>query len=224
MKLKIAAFAIASVAPVVMAGEVLAQQGPPQFPNMTFFITSTSGPKGADFGGLAGADRHCQTLAARAGAGGKTWRAYLSVQAVGGATAVNARDRVGKGPWVNAIGVQIAANVDDLHADTNKIDNETGLTETGRRIPGVGFVVNQHDVLTGSTADGRAPPADKDATCGNWTKSGEGAAIVGHSDRKGLRYNAPSISWNSAHPSRGCSADNLKSSGGAGLLYCFAAN
>jgi hypothetical protein len=224
MKLKIAAFAIASVAPVVMAGEVLAQQGPPQFPNMTFFITSTSGPKGADFGGIAGADRHCQTLAARAGAGGKTWRAYLSVQAVGGATAVNARDRVGKGPWVNAIGVQIAANVDDLHADTNKIDNETGLTETGRRIPGVGFVVNQHDVLTGSTADGRAPPADKDATCGNWTKSGEGAAIVGHSDRKGLRYNAPSISWNSAHPSRGCSADNLKSSGGAGLLYCFAAN
>ena len=224
MKLAIVAFAVASVAPFVLAVETLAQPAPPQFPNMTFFISSASGPKGADFGGVEGADKHCQALAAKAGAGSKTWRAYLSVQATGGATAINARDRIGKGPWVNVLGVQIAASVDDLHSVNNKIDNETGLTETGRRIPGVGFVVNQHDVLTGSTADGNAPPPDKDMTCGNWTKSGEGSAIVGHADRKGLRYDINSISWNNAHPSRGCSADMLKSSGGAGLLYCFAAN
>ena len=224
MKLGLVAFAVAAIAPFVVAGETLAQQVPPQFPNMTFFVTSASGPKGADFGGIEGADRHCQTLAAKAGAGGKTWHAYLSVQAMGGATAINARDRIGKGPWVNALGVQIAASVDDLHSVNNKIENETGLTETGRRIPGVGFVVNQHDVLTGSTAEGRAPPPDKDLTCGNWTKSGEGSAIVGHADRKGLRYDINSISWNMAHPSRGCSADQLKSSGGVGLLYCFAAN
>ena len=224
MKLRLVAFAVAAIAPFVLARETLAQQAPPQFPNMTFFITSASGQKGADFGGIEGADRHCQTLAAKAGAGGKTWHAYLSVQATGGATAINARDRIGKGPWVNASGLQIAASVDDLHSVNNKIDNETGLTETGRRIPGVGFVVNQHDILTGSTADGRAPPPDKDMTCGNWTKSGEGSAVVGHADRKGLRYDINSISWNAAHPSRGCSADLLKSSGGAGLLYCFAAN
>ena len=224
MKLGMVVFAVASVAPFVLAGETLAQQAPPQFPNMTFFISSASGPKGADFDGIEGADRHCQTLAAKAGAGSKTWHAYLSVQAIGGATAINARDRIGKGPWVNALGVQIAASVDDLHSVNNKIDNETGLTETGRRIPGVGFVVNQHDILTGSTADGQAPPPDKDMTCGNWTKSGEGSAIVGHADRKGLRYDINSISWNTAHPSRGCSADLLKSSGGAGLLYCFAVN
>ena len=214
MKLKIAAFAVAAFVPLVLAGEVLAQQGPPQFPNMTFFITSTSGPKGADFGGIAGADQHCQTLAAKAGAGGKTWRAYLSVQAVGGATAVNARDRIGRGPWVNTKGEQIAANVDDLHSDNNKINEANAYSENGRRIPGRLFVVNQHDILTGSTADGRALPADKDATCGNWTKSGEGSAMVGHHDRMGLRDDAPSKSWNAAHPSRGCSPDNLKSSGG----------
>ena len=224
MRLRFVAVAITTMAPFVLAGETFAQQAPPQFPNMTFFITSTSGPNGANFGGIDGADKYCQTLAARAGAGGKTWRAYLSVQALGGATAINARDRVGKGPWVNAIGVQIAANADDLHSVNNKIDNDTGLTETGRRVPGVGFIGNMHDVLTGSTADGRAPPPDKDLTCGNWTKSGEGSAVVGHADRKGLRYDVGSISWNAAHPSRGCSADALKSSGGAGLLYCFAAN
>ena len=224
MRLGFVAFTVAAIAPFVLIGEVLAQQAAPQFPNMTFFITSTSGPNGANFGGVEGADRHCQTLATKAGVGGKTWRAYLSVQAIGGATATDARDRIGKGPWVNASGVQIAASIDDLHSVNNKIDNETGLTETGRRIPGVGFVVNQHDILTGSTADGRAPPPDKDMTCGNWTKSGEGSAVVGHADRKGLRYDINSISWNAAHPSRGCSADLLKSSGGAGLLYCFAAN
>jgi hypothetical protein len=220
----IAAFAIVAAAPFALSGESQAQQQPPQFPNMTFFITSTSGPKGADFGGIAGADRHCQTLAAKAGAGSKTWRAYLSVQAINGAQAVNARDRIGKGPWVNAKGLQIAANLDDLHGDGNKINEENGLAENGRRIPGRFHVVNQHDILTGSTAEGRAPAGDKDMTCGNWTKSGEGSAVVGHADRLGLRDDAPSRSWNAAHPSRGCSADALKSSGGAGLLYCFAAN
>jgi hypothetical protein len=224
MKLSVVAFALATVAPFALAGASQAQQPQPQYPNVTFFVTSASGPDGANFGGIEGADRHCQDLAAKVGAGSKTWRAYLSVQATGGATAINARDRIGKGPWVNVSGMQIAANVDDLHAPTNKINDDTALTETGRRIPGVGFVVNQHDILTGSTADGHAPPPDKDATCGNWTKNGAGTAIVGHVDRKGLRYDVNAISWNAAHPSRGCSAANLKSSGGAGLLYCFAAN
>jgi hypothetical protein len=207
------------------ASAAIAQQPPPQFPNMTFFVTSASGPSGADFGGIEGADRYCQTLAARAGAGGKTWRAYLSVQGVGGAAAVNARDRIGKGPWVNADGVQIAASVADLHSDNNKITEQTAQAENGRRIPGRAFVVNQHDVLTGTLPDGTAPPPDKDMTCGNWTKSGtDGSAIVGHVDRGGLRDDAASKSWNSSHPSRGCSADGLKSTGGAGLIYCFAAN
>jgi len=224
MRLGFVAIAVAAVAPFVLPGETLAQQAPPQYPNMTFFIASSSGPKGADFGGIAGADAHCQALAAKAGAGGKTWRAYLSVQAIGGAQAINARDRVGKGPWVNAIGVRIASSVDDLHSVNNKIDSDTGLTETGRRVPGAGFIGNMHDILTGSTAEGNAPPPEKDLTCGNWTKSGEGSAMVGHGDRKGLRYDVGSISWNAAHPSRGCSPAALVSSGGAGLLYCFAAN
>ena len=211
-------------ASLLLGGAALAQTPPPQFPNMTFFITSTGGPSGADFGGIEGADRHCQTLATRAGAGARTWRAYLSVQAMGGATAINARDRIGNGPWVNTEGVQIAASVDDLHSANNKIDTESARAENGRRIPSRLFVVNQHDILTGSTEDGRAPPADKDLTCGNWTKSGEGSAMVGHHDRMGTRDDAPAKSWNASHPSRGCSLDALKSSGGAGLLYCFAAN
>ena len=223
MRTRTSVVALASVLGLC-AGAAIAQQPPPQFPNMTFFITSTSGPSGADFGGIDGADRYCQTLAAKAGAGGKTWRAYLSVQAVGGATAVNARDRIGKGPWVNADGTQIAATVADLHSDNNKINQQSAQAENGRRIPGRTFVVNQHDILTGSLPDGTAPPPDKDMTCGNWTKSGEGSAIVGHHDREGLRDDAASKSWNSSHPSRGCSADSLKSTGGAGLLYCFAAN
>jgi hypothetical protein len=217
-------FIAAALAAALASGDALAQQQPPQFPNMTFFISSTSGAKGADFGGLEGADAHCQGLAAKAGAGAKVWRAYLSQQALDGKPAINARDRIGRGPWVNTAGVQIAANVDDLHSANNKIDEMTGLAETGRRIPSRLYVVNQHDILTGSTEDGRAPPADKDMTCGNWTKSGEGAAMVGHHDRMGLRDDAPSKSWNSSHPSRSCSADALKSSGGAGLLYCFASN
>jgi hypothetical protein len=223
-KFKMVLFAAAAIVPLALSGEVRAQQQPPQFPNMTFFITSTGGPKGADFGGIEGADRHCQALAAKAGAGAKTWRAYLSVQAIGGAKAINARDRIGNGPWVNAKGLQVAANVDDLHSASNKLNEENSLAENGRRIPRRFYVVNQHDILTGSTADGRALPPDKDLTCGNWTKSGEGSAMVGHHDRMGLRDDAPSKSWNSSHPSRGCSLDALKSSGGAGLIYCFAAN
>jgi hypothetical protein len=215
---------VMAVAPLILSGELRAQQQPPQFPNMTFFITSTSGPDGANFGGIEGADRHCQTLAAKAGAGNKTWRAYLSQQAIGGAKAINARDRIGNGPWVNTKGVQIAASVDDLHSANNKINEETGTSENGRRIPGRFYVVNQHDILTGSTADGRAHPPEKDLTCGNWSKGGEGSAFVGHHDRMGLRDDAPSKSWNASHPSRGCSAAALRSSGGAGLLYCFAAN
>jgi hypothetical protein len=223
-RLRFAGAALAAAVAFAMSGTAEAQQQPPQFPNMTFFITSTSGPKGADFGGLAGADQHCQALAIKAGAGGKTWRAYLSQQAMDGKPAIHARDRIGRGPWVNTAGVQIAASVDDLHSANNKIDEMTGLAENGRRIPSRFYVVNQHDILTGSMPDGRAPPPDKDMSCGNWTKSGEGSALVGHHDRMGLRDDAPSKSWNSSHPSRGCSADALKSSGGAGLLYCFAAN
>jgi hypothetical protein len=215
---------LAALVPLGLGGEATAQQPPPQFPNMSFFITSTGGPNGANYGGLAGADAHCQALATRAGAGAKTWRAYLSTQAAGAAPAVNARDRIGKGPWFNAAGVRIAVDVTDLHSAHNRIDTENGLAETGRRIPSRLFVVNQHDILTGSQEDGTAPPPDKDMTCGNWTKSGEGAAMVGHHDRMGLRDDAPSKSWNASHASRGCSVDALKSSGGAGLLYCFAAN
>lgn len=212
------------IAPLACSAVAQAQTPPPQFPNMTFFITSTSGPDGANFGGIEGADRHCQDLATKAGAGGKTWRAYLSTQAEGGKAAINARDRIGKGPWVNTEGEQVAASVDDLHSDKSKISVEIGRSETGRRIPGRLFVVNQHDILTGSTADGRALPPENDMTCGNWTKNGEGSAMVGHHDRMGLRDDASSKSWNASHPSRGCSAAALKSTGGAGLLYCFAAN
>lgn len=209
---------------VWMISPVSAQQPPPQFPDMTFFLTSTGGPDGANFGGIEGADRHCQALATKAGAGGKTWRAYLSTQEADGKPAINARDRIGKGPWVNAKGVQVAASVDDLHSAGNKINTESAVAESGRMIPSRLYVVNQHDILTGSTADGRAYPADKDMTCGNWTKNDEGSAFVGHHDRMGLRDDEPSKSWNASHPSRGCSLTKLKASGGAGLVYCFAAN
>ena len=201
-----------------------APAGPPQFPAMTFFVTSKPGPDGANFGGLDGADRHCKLLATNAGAGDKNWRAYLSTQAVGGATAVNAKDRIGKGPWVNARGVQIAASVEDLHSANNKITAETIVAETGRLIPSRLYTVNQHDVLTGTQADGTAFPPDKDMTCGNWTKNGPGAAMVGHADRMGLRDDDASKSWNASHPSRACDHPSLVATGGAGLLYCFVAN
>ena len=209
---------VAAVCAVVATAAGFAQAQPS---TMSFFVTSVGLGKGGDLGGLDGADRHCQALAQAAGAGGKTWHAYLSTQ---GANAVNAKDRIGKGPWVNAKSVQIASSVDDLHSSNNKISAETALAENGRIIPNRTTTVNQHDILTGSTEDGRAFPPDTDKTCGNWTKSGEGSAIVGHADRAGLRDDAASKSWNSSHPTRGCSAQALVSTGGAGLLYCFAVN
>jgi hypothetical protein len=193
--------------------------------NMSFFITSVGLGKGADLGGLAGADAHCAQLAQAAGTGGKTWHAYLSTQ---GAGAVNARDRIGKGPWQNAKGLVIAKSIDDLHSDNNNLTKQTALSEKGDVINGRGDRPNRHDILTGSTMEGRAFPAEPDRTCGNWTKSGAGSAMVGHSDRMGLRDDAPSKSWNSSHPSRGsdggCSQADLRSTGGDGLLYCFAVN
>lgn len=186
---------------------------------MTFFVTSTGSGKGADYGGLAGADRHCQALATAVGAGGHTWHAYLSTQ---GADAVNARDRIGRGPWRNAKGVVIATDVANLHGD-NKISKETALTEKGEVVNGRGDTPLRHDILTGSKADGTAFPAGGDMTCGNWTKSGEGTAMLGHHDRNGTPGPAPT-SWNSAHPSQGCSDPGLASTGGAGYLYCFATN
>jgi hypothetical protein len=210
-----------------LAAGAYAQQAP-QSPDMTFFVTSVGSGKGADLGGLEGADRHCQTLAQAAGAGTKTWRAYLSTQAAGGGQAVNARDRIGKGPWVNFKKEAVAQNVDDLHSANNKLGMQTSLTERGTTVAGVGWTPNYHDALTGSQPDGRAFPAGEDRTCGNWTKSTQGAAMLGHIDRKGLRDDEPSKSWNSSHPSRGaeggCSQADLRSTGGAGLFYCFAAN
>ena len=198
---------------------------PPQFPNMSFFISSTPGAAGANFGGLEGADAFCQGLAVKAGAGAKTWRAYLSQQAMDGKTAIHAKDRIGKGPWINAEGVEIAANVADLHTPEKvKINVETGMTDTGKRVMSRLFVVNYHDILTGTQADGTAPAAGKDLTCGNWTKAGEGSAIVGHHDRMGLRDDAAAKSWNMSHPSRGCDNASLRATGGNGLIYCFAAN
>jgi hypothetical protein len=189
---------------------------------MTFFITSVGSGKGADLGGLAGADKHCQALAQAAGAGDRLWRAYLSTSTAGGKPGVNARDRIGKGPWHNAKGVLIAKDVNDLHSDNNKIDRETALSETGGRINARGDKPNMHDILTGSQPDGRAFTGDEDRTCRDWTHGGEGAAMVGHHDRMGLRDDEASRSWNSSHPSRGCSQEALRSSGGAGLFYCFA--
>jgi hypothetical protein len=198
----------------------------PQSPNMTFFVTGFGPGKGGDLAGLEGADRYCQQLAERHGAGAKTWRAYLSTQAAEGKPAINARDRVGTGPWQNFKGEVVAQNADDLHSDNNKLSMNTSLSERGQIIPGVGFAPNRHDVLTGSTAEGRAFPPDEDRTCRNWTSSAQGAAMVGHIDRKGLRDDAPSRSWNASHPSRGpeggCSPSDLRSTGGDGLFYCFA--
>jgi hypothetical protein len=189
---------------------------------MTFFVTSANPGKGADLGGIVGADHHCESLAEAVGAGGRLWRAYLSTSSAGGSQAVNARDRIGRGPWQNAKGVVIANSVDDLHGAKNNLNKQTALTEKGEIVPGRGDPVNQHDILTGSSPDGRALP-DKDLTCGNWTQGGAGSAMVGHHDRMGLRDDDASRSWNSSHPSKGCSLDNLRSTGGAGQFYCFAA-
>jgi len=192
--------------------------------SMSFFVTSTGIGKGADLGGLEGADKFCQALATAVGAGGKTWRAYLSTQATGSVPAVNAKDRIGKGPWQNAKGVVVAKDVAELHGNNN-LNKQTALTEKGEIANGRGDTPNQHDMLTGSQPDGTAFPPGDDKTCGNWTKSGdEGSAIVGHHDRTGTAPPPFDVSWNSSHPTKGCSNPALAAPGGAGKMYCFAAN
>jgi len=223
--MKMLAALVSSV--VLGAYLVPAQQPPaPQQP-MSFFVTSVGLGNGANLGGLAGADRHCQALATAAGAGAKTWHAYLSTSGSGGQAAVNARDRIGAGPWYSAKGGRVAQNVGDLHGDTieqarlgNNINKTTAISEKGEPIKGVGDTPNQHDILTGSQPDGRAYADGADHTCGNWTSGAAGTAQLGHHDRTG----GGNTSWNSTHPSRGCSQENLVATGGAGLLYCFAIN
>jgi hypothetical protein len=209
----VACLAVLSVAPAQ------AQQT-----TMSFFVTSVGSGKGADLGGIAGADAHCQNLAKAAGAGAKTWHAYLSTQ---GAGAVNARDRIGRGPWTNAKGIVVAKDVAELHG-TNNLTKQTALTEKGDVNNGRGDTPNKHDILTGSQADGTAFSGDKDMTCKNYTSSTQGSVMLGHADRIGLTDDAVAKSWNSSHPSRGaeggCSQADLKSTGGDGLLYCFATN
>jgi hypothetical protein len=212
------AFALASL---FVAAPASAQQAA----DMGFFVTSAPIGKGGDLGGLEGADKHCQTLAQAAGVGAKTWRAYLSTQGTG---AVNARDRIGRGPWKNAKGETIATSVDDLHSANNKLTKQTALNEKGAVVNGRGDTPNEHDVLTGSSADGRAFTIADDRTCKNWTSSTAGTAMLGHIDRTGLDESAEAKSWNAAHPSRGpgggCTQADFKSTGGNGLLYCFATN
>ena len=216
MTMRLSVVASAALMSLGMSGSVQAQQ---QAPNTTFFVTSAGPGKGADLGGLEGADRHCQQLAATVGAGGKTWRAYLSTNAAGGS--VNARDRIGNGPWQNSKGAVIATSVDDLHSANNKLGRDNSLTERGTIVAGVGFTPNQHDALTGSTAEGRAWPPNLNLTCNNWSSSAFGSAMLGHIDRspqmpENLR------SWNAAHMSRSCSQPDLIATGGNGLFYCFA--
>jgi len=214
----------ASLIPAAAAlAVVAAQPAQAQSANATFFVSSVGPGNGANLGGLEGADKQCQTLAQAAGAGGKTWHAYLSTQAADGKPAVNARDRIGKGPWQNSKGVVIAKDVAELHG-TNNLTKQTALTERGDVVNGRGDTPNMHDILTGSQPDGTTIAGNVDTTCGNWTKSGEGAAMVGHSDRTGLDESAPAKSWNSSHQSRGCSLEALKATGGDARIYCFAAN
>jgi hypothetical protein len=213
-------FLIASVALLALVSNAQAQQ--PQAPNMTFFVTSTGPGKGGDLGGLAGADQHCQTLAAAAGAGSKTWRAYLSTNQAQQGGPVNARDRIGKGPWVNFKGEQVAKDVDDLHSDANKLNRENSLTERGTIVAGFGYTPNYHDILTGSQMDGKAWPGNMNLTCNNWSSSTFGAAMVGHIDRRGGADTVFQRSWNAAHMSRSCTQDDLRATGGNGMFYCFA--
>ena len=184
--------------------------------SMSFFLTSNGPGNGADLGGLAGADAHCAALADAAGAGSRTWKAYLSTDSI------NARDRIGNGPWHNAEGTLIAANVDALHSDSANVNKETALDENGAVVNGSGDSPNRHDILTGSHADGTAFDDGEDHTCSLWSSSSDGSAHLGHHDR--LSRGKPGSPWNDAHPSRGCSQDNLRSTGGDGLFYCFAAD
>lgn len=212
-------WASAALAGLGLTVAVEAQQA-----SMSFFVTSVGKGDGANLGGLEGADAHCHALAKAAGATKTGWRAYLSTTAPGGEAGVNARDRIGKGPWQNAKGVVVANSVDELHSPANKIDKQTALNEKGEPISGRGDAVNTHDILTGSDPQGQYSTAGGDTTCGNWTKNGEGSAIVGHHDRMGLKDTRHMNSWNSSHGTSGCSREGLKGTGGAGLFYCFAAD
>jgi hypothetical protein len=219
------AILVLSTASLMAAQQPGAPQNAPQQQPMTFFVTSEGSGKGADLGGLAGADQRCQMLAAAVGAGDRTWHAYLSTQATSSQRAINARDRIGTGPWYNSNGARIAKDLGDLHGDTldqarigSSLTKITALTENGEIIAGPPDDNQRHDILTGSQPDGRAFTDAADHTCHNWTSSGEGSAQIGHPDHTG----GPNTSWNSAHASRGCSQENLKSMGGAGLFYCFA--
>jgi hypothetical protein len=215
-------FGVAALAALSMTQPAHAQSA-----NASFFVTSVGIGNGGNLGGLAGADNWCQQLAQAAGAGSKTWHAYLSTQAADGKPAVNAKDRIGKGPWQNVKGVVVAKDVAELHG-VNNLNKENSLSEKGEVINGAGDKPNRHDILTGSQADGTAFAGSDDRTCKNWTSSTQGAAMVGHLDRKGLTEDPPAKSWNSSHPSRGpdggCSQADLRSTGGDGLLYCFAVN
>ena len=218
--MRVSMLASVAVLAIGVSAPVQAQQNA-----MTFFVTSEGPGKGGDLGGLNGADAHCAKLATAAGSTGKTWKAYLSTQ---GSGAVNAKDRIGRGPWQNAKGAVIAKDVADLHGASNNLTKQTALNEKGEVINGRGDTPNRHDALTGSQADGTAFSGGDDRTCGNWSSSTTGAAMVGHTDRTGLDESAPAKSWNSSHPSRGpgggCTQADFKSTGGDGLLYCFAAN
>lgn len=217
----IAAAALVAVGPVGVQSQTATSPA-----NMTFFVTSAGSGNGADLGGLAGADAHCQSLAQAAGAGARTWRAYLSTQAAGGAPAVSARDRIGPGPWRNAQGTVVAQSVAELHSANNNLTKQTALTERGAVVNGRGDQPNTHDILTGTQPDGTAFSGSEDMTCRNWTYSGpDGAAMLGHHDRMGLPNDPRASFWNASHASRGgCSQDALRGTGGAGLFYCFATN
>ena len=221
MRCKRKTLALFGLLMMAVSVQVMAQQNQEPEP-MGFFITSVGPGNGADLGGLEGADAHCQSLAEAVGAGDRTWRAYLSTQATGDQPAVNARDRIGDGPWANADGLRIASDVDSLHYDNANIRYEFALNERGERVNSgaSGDSPSMHDVLTGSRLDGTAFPPEEDRTCANWTSSGEGSAMLGHHDR--FSFTTPGSPWNTAHPSRGCSQENLVGTGGNGLFYCFA--
>ncbi len=218
MNARLSLVAASALVVLSVAGSASAQDAK----KMSFFVTSAGLGKGGDLGGLAGADAQCQKLAEAVGSSGKTWHAYLSTGPTDKAAAVNARDRIGKGPWMNAKGVVIARNVNELHGKNN-ITKQTALTEKGDVVNGRGDTPNEHDMLTGSMPDGKAFPGNVSLTCGNWTSSTFGSAELGHSDRTGLVDTDIARSWNSSHMSRSCSQPDLVATGGAGRFYCFAA-
>lgn len=216
-------FASCTFVLLMVSNPSIAQQSSDTVAEPGFFVTNTGSGDGANLGGLKGADALCQSLATTAGMGHRTWRAYLSTQATDTQAAVNARDRIGNGPWHNVKGDLIGANIDDLHYNNANINYDMALDENGKPVNSraKGDSPNKHDILTGSQLDGTAFAAGEDMTCRNFTHNGEGSAMLGHSDR--YRFTTPGSPWNTAHPSRGCSQENLEATGGAGLFYCFAA-